>query len=152
MKTTEEFMRDIPRTPIYRHIEHVHALLLFLHGQAGPGNDPVMEAGEHSLHQIAIASVSMLTPEERYAEQMRRQRVDHPSVLHDAMRDAFKNMSEAIRRVRFPASSPEAKEDRAAREYRRMLRSQRTQARVHLQREVARVRRELGLNETGAGQ
>ena len=157
MKTTEEFMRDLPRTPIYRQVEHVHSLLVFLYGQAGPGNEAVMEAAEYSLHAIATASVSMLTPEERYAEQMRRERVDHPLTrplpnFHEAMREAFGNMSGTIRRMRLLAPSPEAKEDRAAREYRRMLRSQRTQARVHLQREVARVRRELGLNETGAGQ
>lgn len=158
MKTTEEFMRDLPRTPIYRQVEHVHSILLFLYGQSAHGyGENAVEMAEHSLRQIAIASVSMLTPEERYAEQMRRERVDHPLTrplpnFHEAMREAFGNMSGTIRRMRLLAPSPEAKEDRAAREYRRMLRSQRTQARVHLQREVARVRRELGLNETGAGQ
>ena len=157
--STNGFLKTIPRTPIYRHIGQVHYILLHLYGSAGSPGEQFMEAAERSLREIAVASMSMLSPEERYAEQMRRHRVDHPPAnlapsMAEAVRNAFKNMSEVVSRLRRPPAplTPEGREAVAQRKYERMLRAQRTEARVHLSREVARVRRELGLNETGEGQ
>lgn len=157
--STNGFLETLPRTPVTAHIGQVHAILMHLYGNAGSPGEQFMEAAQHSLRQIAVASLSMLTPEERYTEEMRRrgyQPTPPPAGLSESMvesvRAAFKDMAGALQRMRRPVISPEAREINAAREYRAMLRAQRTEARVHLQREVTRVRRELGLNETGAGQ
>lgn len=158
MKTTEQFMAELPRTPISQHIAQIHSILLHLYGQtSGHGVDAV-EMAEHSLRQIAISGLSMMDPETAYREQMRWQRrgrvPDPPPAnfapnMQAAVREAFANMSEVVKRIRLPTLSPEAKEARAAREYKRMIAAERAKARAHLKTEVTRVRRELGLTETG---
>jgi hypothetical protein len=156
METTNEFLRSIPHTPIYSHIGRIHSLVLYLYGQSAHGYGvKAVEMAEHSLREIAVASLSMLPPEDAWNEQMRwRHRVDPPPApimsenLGEAIRSAFKDMSEAVKNIGRPRT-PEAQEAAAAREYRRMMRTQRATARAHLNKEVARVRKELGLNETG---
>lgn len=165
MKTTTEFTKTLPRTPISQHIAQVHAIVLHLYGQTDGHSVDAVEIAEHCLREIAIlAGLSMLDPR----EQMRWQhRVEPEPVRYDplsaqyrltpldneSMQRAFRNatsgIADAIRKMREGLSRP--KREREARmtneEYLRdVARRERAIAKVHLRREVARVEQELGLS------
>lgn len=152
--STERFLETLPHTHVNAHIGQVHAALLFLHRRSGAHDDVAVQIAEHSLRCIAAASFTPLTPGERYVGQRRRAEDIDVARVGASVREAFSGLTDALANMRkgmgtLSERSAQAAESLREADYRRMLRNERIKAKMHLTKEVARVRRELGLIETG---
>lgn len=148
MKTPEEFARSLPRTPITSHVRQVHAVIHHLYGQTEGYSVNAVEIAEHSLHEIAVASLSMMKPEEAYREQMRWQHgevsLTQPN-FNRAVKKAFEDMAAVFKNMR-AERSPEQREIFSQSKYRRAIKAEREKGLAHVHAEAARVRKELGFD------
>jgi len=133
---TEEFVPTLPRGPLVRHIEQIHALTLHIRacGRAGLPIDDPMVILEHSLREIAV-----------YTQERNPYAPSDPPDFLSAMKKAMANFETAFAKMkakRTPEQSERLSQDR----YEQRIRRERKIGLAFVKAEAARVRKELGLD------
>ena len=143
---TEEFVASLPRGPLLRHVEQVHALVAHIAAceRARIPTDQAWLALEHSLREIAVYS----REPERYfiPPDIPEMKLDVQAVMTSAA-ETFRKAFKDVKKIEPFKTSPESRERASEYKYREAVRRERQAGLRFVKAEATRVRTELGLTE-----
>lgn len=151
---TEEFRRTLPQGPLVDQVTHLHALISYLVAGGPPMH--VLANAEHSLREITRQSatwppVQVSTPrppstDAYYWKKIRANLRTAEATLSESMAKLGRNLK-AAQEARRARLTPEQRDQASQARYTRAMAAERRAGLAFVASEVARVRRELGLQE-----
>lgn len=137
--TTAEFYDSLPRGPLVRHIEQIHALVNHIEacGKAGISTVQAHSIVEQSLREIAVYT------QERNPYPRPQPQGAVPDIA-TTMRKAFADFDASLKKMR-AGRTPEQRERVAVRRHQQCIKDERTIGLGFVKAYAAKTRKELGL-------